>query len=89
MNYADNFDRLKGDYSFDRKSVKRYMRLVFHFVDYAIKNAFIIHEKLPNVEHFKNKNVKRNIYNTLLSDHLNPFIAFPSVAALTYASLNN
>jgi len=70
MNYVDNFDRLKGDYSLDRKSVKWYMRLVFHFVDCAITNAFIIHKELPNVEHFKNKNFKRNIYNTLLSDKL-------------------
>ncbi|XP_050057150.1 uncharacterized protein LOC126550159 isoform X6 [Aphis gossypii] len=70
MNYVDNFDRLKGDYSLDRKSIKWYMRLVFHFVDCAITNAFIIHRELPNVEHFKNKNFKRNIYNTLLSEQL-------------------
>jgi len=70
MNYVDNFDRLKGDYSLDRKSSKWYMRLVFHFIDCAITNAFIIHKELPTIDHFSNKDFKRSIYNALLSDQL-------------------
>lgn len=69
MNFVDNFDRLKGDYSLDRKSSKWYLRLVFHFVDCAITNAFIIHQELP-IEQLTNKNFRRSIYNTLLSDQV-------------------
>lgn len=33
MNFVDNFDRLKGDYSIDRKSKKWWPRLFYHFLD--------------------------------------------------------
>jgi len=36
MNFVDNFDRLNGDYKLDRKSIKWYLRLIFHFVVSAI-----------------------------------------------------
>lgn len=67
INFVDNFDCLKNDYSLDRKSMKWYLRLVYHFVECAITNAFFIHKEIDIMPKFSNKNVHRNVYNDLLS----------------------
>lgn len=46
------------------------MRLVFQFIDCTITNSFIVHKELPYIKHLNNKDFKRKIYNTLLSDQL-------------------
>lgn len=42
MGYVDKADMLKSCYEINRKSKKWYMRIVWHFVDVAIVNSFII-----------------------------------------------
>jgi len=33
INFVDNFDRLNNDYKLDRKSMKWYLRLIFHLLN--------------------------------------------------------
>lgn len=74
MNFVDNFDRLKSDYAIDRKSKKWWMRLFFHFIDCCVTNAFIMHKELP-VEHFTNKDFRREVYKGLLAPRIVAVIA--------------
>lgn len=70
MNFVDNFDRLTNDYALDRKSMRWYLRLVFHFFECAITNAFIIHKEIENMPKIKNKDFHRSIYNDLLASKI-------------------
>lgn len=49
INFVDNFDRLNSDYKLDRKSMKWFLRLIFHFVESAITNLFILHKEIENM----------------------------------------
>ena len=42
MGYVDKADMLKSLYGLDRKSKKWWHRIVFHFLDVALVNSYII-----------------------------------------------
>jgi hypothetical protein len=66
MNFVDNFDHLKGDYSCDRKSKKWWHRLFFHFIDMCVVNALMIHKEVE-MEQFTNKDFRRKVHEGLLA----------------------
>lgn len=70
MNFVDNFDCLNSNYKLDRKSMKRYLRLIFHFVESSITNSFIIHKEIENMPKFTYKDFHRSIYNDLLANKI-------------------
>lgn len=70
MNFVNNFYRLNSDYKLDRKSMKWYLRLIFHFVESAITNSYIIYKEIGNMPKFTYKDFHRSIYNDLLANKI-------------------
>jgi hypothetical protein len=58
MAFVDKMDMLKSLYEIDPKSKKWWHRILFHFIDVALVNSFIIYkdrssEKIESLEHFR------------------------------------
>jgi hypothetical protein len=58
MGFVDKMDMLKSLYEIDRKSKKWWHRILFHFIDMALVNSFIIYkdrssEKIESLKHFR------------------------------------
>jgi hypothetical protein len=58
MVFVDKMDMLKNLYEIDRKSKKWWHRILFHFIDMALVNSFIIYkdrssEKIESLKHFR------------------------------------
>lgn len=47
--------------------MKWYLRIIFHFVESAVTNAFVIHKEIENMPKLSNKDFHRSIYNDLLA----------------------
>lgn len=72
MNFVDKFDQLKSCYEIDRKSHKWWHRILFHFLDCCIVNAFLVYKELqsnsrPDLEALTLKDFSRSVYQGLLA----------------------
>lgn len=62
MGFVDKADMIKSTYEINRKSKKWWHRIMWHFVDVAIVNSFIIYKKrLPNVEYVDLKSFRLSV----------------------------
>ena len=77
-------DQKKVTYQFDyRSNIKYYLRVVYDLIDIAVNNAFVIVNKLAeinstNIEHVDSKTFRRIVSRQLIGNYCNKSRAGPS-----------
>ena len=65
MDYVDKADMLKSLHGLDRKSKKWWHRIVFHFLDVALMNSYIIFKNIHGAK-LPLKTFKLNVIHCML-----------------------
>ncbi|XP_018306394.1 piggyBac transposable element-derived protein 4-like [Mycetomoellerius zeteki] len=66
MGYVDKADMLKSLYEVDRKSKKWWLRIVWHFVDVCVTNAFIIYKQSSSANNLSLKKFRLALVDGLI-----------------------